>query len=151
MCIYIQFVCVYIHNKGLGTSVQRPVPVAWLGLVPILLLLLYYYCVLALAQGLTTPPVAESQTHVEMLRFVHMYTVYIHLPKPDLNPPQVAESQTHVEILRNDMEALEGENRSLTLVLRAKSEQLENTLRQLEHVEEALGEAVQDGVCVYVS
>jgi hypothetical protein len=80
-----------------------------------------------------------------------MYTVYIHLPKPDLNPPQVAESQTHVEILRNDMEALEGENRSLTLVLRAKSEQLENTLRQLEHVEEALGEAVQDGVCVYVS
>ena len=52
--------------------------------------------------------------------------------------------------LRNDMEALEGENRSLTLVLRAKTEQLENALRQLEHVEEALGEAVQDGVCVCV-
>jgi chromosome segregation ATPase len=38
-----------------------------------------------------------------------------------------------------------GDGRSLTTVLRSKSEQLENALRQLESVEAALEEAVEDG------
>jgi hypothetical protein len=40
---------------------------------------------------------------------------------------------------------LRGDGRSLTTVLRSKSEQLENALRQLESVEAALEEAVEDG------
>ena len=40
---------------------------------------------------------------------------------------------------------MRGDGRSLTTVLRSKSEQLENALRQLESVEAALEEAVEDG------
>ena len=47
--------------------------------------------------------------------------------------------------LRGDKEALEAENRSVTNALRAKGEQLDNALRQLEHVEAALDTAAQDG------